>query len=281
MKAGDLSTKYLLLVPPTSQFSSVAQSCPTLCDPMDCSMPGFPVHHQLLELAQTHAHRVGDAIQPSHPPSSPSPPTFNLRSIGGFSNQSVLHTRWPEYWSFSFSISPPNEYSGLISSRMDWSDLLAVQGTLKRLLQHHSSKASILQRSAFFIDPLSHPSMTTGKPYKRDYRKPTVCVGPPPPPTALTQHSLLYDQSLQISTYSLCQRCKSIAKSENPKLPILRIHSKGSMVQKMYDNIASSYPGLQGLSDGSVGEEAAHDAGDTSLIPVSRRSPRGGNGNLL
>ena len=203
-------------------------------------------------------------------------------SIGGFSNQSVLRTRWPEYWSFSFSISPSNEYSGLISSRVDWSDLLAVQGTLKRLLQHHSSKASILQHSAFFIVQLAHPSMTTGKLYIHDYWKTTGSVWDPlPPPTELTQHSLLYDQSLQISMYSLCQWCKSIAKSENPKFPILGIHSKGSMVRKMHNNTASSYPRLQGLSHGSVGEEAAYDAGDTDLIPGSRRCPRGGNGHLL
>ena len=97
------------------QFSSVAQSCPTLCDPKDCGTPGFPVHHQLPELAQTHVHRVSDAIQPSHPLSSPSPPAFNLSqcSHGLFSNESVLRIRWPKYWSFSFSISPSNEYSGL------------------------------------------------------------------------------------------------------------------------------------------------------------------------
>ena len=120
---------------PSVQFSSAAQSCLTLCDPMDCSMPGFPVHHQLPELAQTHVHPVGDAIQPSHPLSSPSPPAFNLSSIKVFSNESVLHIMWPEYWSFSFSISPSNEYSGLISFRIDWFDLLAVQGTLRSLLQ--------------------------------------------------------------------------------------------------------------------------------------------------
>ena len=145
------------------QFNSVAQLCPTLCNPMDCSRPGFPVHHQLLEFTQTHAHRVGDAIQPSHPLSSPSPPTFNLSSIRVFSNESVLHIGWPKYWSFSFSISPSNEYSGLISFRMDWLDLLAVQGTLRSLLQHNSSKASILWHSAFFRVQLSHPDMTTGK----------------------------------------------------------------------------------------------------------------------
>ena len=132
------------------QFSSVTQSCPTLCDPMNCSMPGLPVHHQLLEFTQTHVHRVSDAIQPSHPLLSPSPPAPILPSIRVFSNESPLPMRWPKYWSFSFSISPSNEHRGLISFRMDWLDLLAVQGTLKRLLQHHSSKASISQCSAFF-----------------------------------------------------------------------------------------------------------------------------------
>ena len=144
------------------QFSSVAQSCPTLCDSMDSSTPGLPIHHQLPEFTQTHVHWVGDAIQPSHPLSSPSP-ALNLPSIRVFSNESALHIRWPNYWSFSFSISPSNERPGLISFRMDWLDLLAVQGTLKSLLQHHSSKASILPHSAFFIVQLSHPYMTTGK----------------------------------------------------------------------------------------------------------------------
>ena len=130
---------------------------------MDCSTPGLPVHHQLLELAQTHVHRVSDAIQTSHPLSPPSPPTFNLSEHQVFSNKSVLHIRWPKYWNFSFSISPSNEHPGLISFRMDWLDLLVVQGTLKSLLQHHSSKASILQCSGFFIVQLSHPYMTTGK----------------------------------------------------------------------------------------------------------------------
>ena len=120
------------------QFGSVTQSCPTLCDPMDCSMPGFPVHHQLLELTQTHVHWAGDAIQLSHPLVSPSPPACNLSQHQVFPNESVLCIRWPKFWSFSFSISPSDEYSGLISFRMDWLDLLAVQGTLKSLLQHHS-----------------------------------------------------------------------------------------------------------------------------------------------
>ena len=145
------------------QFSSVAQSCLTLCDPMGCSTPGHPVHHQLPEFTQTHVHQVGDATNhlilccPLLLPPSIFP------SIRVFSNESVLHIRWPKYWSFTFNISPSSEYSGLISFRMDWLDLLAVQGTLKSLLQHHSSKASVLQRSAFFMVQLSHPYITTGK----------------------------------------------------------------------------------------------------------------------
>ena len=131
---------------------------------MNCTTPGLPVHHQLPEFTQTRVHRVGDAIQPYLilccpllllPPIPP--------SIRVFSNESALRIRWSKYWSFSFSISPSNEQSGLISFRMDWLDLLAVQGTLKSLLQHHSSKASILQRSAFFTIQLSQPYMTTGK----------------------------------------------------------------------------------------------------------------------
>ena len=138
------------------------QSCPTLCDPMNCSTPGLPVHHQLPEFTQTHVHRVSDAIQPSHPPSSPSPLPSIPPSIRVFSNESILRMRWPKYWSFSLSIIPSKEIPGLISFRMDWLDLLVVQGTLKSLLQHHSSKASILQCSAFFTVQLSHPYMTTG-----------------------------------------------------------------------------------------------------------------------
>ena len=130
---------------------------------MNCSMPGFPVHHQLLELTQTHVHHVGE---PSNhlilccplllPPSS-------FSSIRVFPNESALLIRWPKICSFSFNISSSNEYSGLISFRMDWLNLLALQGTLKSLLQRHSSKASILRHSAFFILQLSHPYMTTGK----------------------------------------------------------------------------------------------------------------------
>ena len=125
------------------QFSSVVQSCPTLCDPMNRSTPGLPVHHQLPEFTQTHVHRVSDAIQhlilcrpllllPPIPP-----------SIRVFSNESALRMRWPKYWSFSLSISPSNEHPGLISFRMDWLDLLAVQGTHKSLLQHHSSTSAL------------------------------------------------------------------------------------------------------------------------------------------
>ena len=130
--------------------------------------PGTAAHQASLSIAkseftQTHVHWVGDAIQPSHPLSSPSPPAFNLSQHQVFSNESVLCIRWPKYWSFSFSISPSSEYSGLISFRMDWLDLLVAQGTLKSLLQHHSSKASTLPCSAFFIVQLSHPYMTNGK----------------------------------------------------------------------------------------------------------------------
>ncbi|CAI9151155.1 unnamed protein product [Rangifer tarandus platyrhynchus] len=130
---------------------------------MNHSTPGLPVHHQLPESTQTYIHCVSDAIQPSHPLSSPSPPALNLYPIRVFSNESALCIRWPKYWSFTFNISPSNEHPGLISFKMDWLDLLAVQGTLKNLLQHHSSKASIFRHSAFFIVQLSHPYMTTGK----------------------------------------------------------------------------------------------------------------------
>ena len=140
---------------------------------MNHSTPGLPVHHQLPEFTQTHVHRVSDAIQQSHPLSFPSPPAFSLSlllllsvfpSIRVFPSESVLHIRWPKYWSFNFSISLSNEYLGMISFRMDWLDLLAVQGILnKSLCQHYSSKPSILKHSAFFILQFSHPYMTTGK----------------------------------------------------------------------------------------------------------------------
>ena len=125
-------------------------------------MPGLPVHHQLPEFTQTQVHRVSGAIQLPHPLSSRSP-AFNLSSIRTFSNELSFHIRWPKYWSFSFCISPSNEYSELISFRIDWLNLLAIQGTLKSLLQHHSPKASILWCSAFFMVQLSHPYITTGK----------------------------------------------------------------------------------------------------------------------
>ena len=144
------------------QFSPVTQLCPTLCNPMDCSTPGLPVHHQLLELPKLMS--IGSVMpsnylifcRPLLPPSI-------FPSIRVFSNESVLCIRWPKYWSFSFNISTSNECSGLISFRMDWVDLPAVQGTLKSLLQHHSSKASVLWCSAFFIVQLSHAYMTTRK----------------------------------------------------------------------------------------------------------------------
>ena len=146
-----------------SKFSSVAQSCPALCNPMDYSTPGLPVHHQLPEFTEINVYWVGDAIQPSHLLLSSLLPPSIFSNISVFSNESVLCIRWRKYWSFSFSISPSNEYSGLISFGRDWLDLLAVQGTLKSLLQHHSSKASILWCSAFFMVQFSHPYMATGK----------------------------------------------------------------------------------------------------------------------
>ena len=122
---------------------------------MDCNTPGFPVFHYLWEFAQIHVHGVYDAIQPSHLLSPLSSPALTIfPSIRVFSNEFVLHIRWPKYWSFSFSISPSNEYWGLISFRIDWLDLFAVQGTLKSLLQNRSSKASILWHSAFFMEIL-------------------------------------------------------------------------------------------------------------------------------
>ena len=145
------------------QFSSVAQSCLILCDPMNHSTPGLPVHHQLPEFTQTHGHRVSDAIQPSIsslvvpfsscPQSLPASESFPMRT---------LRMKWPKYWSFTFSIIPSKEIPGLIF-RMDWLDLRAVQGTLESLLQHHSSNASILRHSVFFTVQLSRPYMTTGK----------------------------------------------------------------------------------------------------------------------
>ena len=130
---------------------------------MDCSTPGLPVYYHPPEFIQTHVHQVTDAIQPSYPchPLLFLPSIFS--SIRIFSTESVLYIRWPKYWSFRFSISPFNQYSGLISFRIDWLDLLSVQGTLKSLSQNHSSKASILRHSAFFIVQLSHPYITTGK----------------------------------------------------------------------------------------------------------------------
>ena len=142
---------------------SVTQSFPTPCNPLYCSTPGLSVPHHLLESAQVHDHWIGDVIQPSHPLLSFSPSAFIFPRIRVFSSESVLPIRWPKYWSFSFSISPSNEYSGLISFRMDWLDHLAVQETLKSLLLHHSSKASILRHLAFFVIQFSHPYVTTGK----------------------------------------------------------------------------------------------------------------------
>ena len=150
-------------IPRAVQLSSVTQSCRTLFDPMDCSTPGFPVHHQHLELFKLMSIEL---VMPSGHLILCCPllllPSIFL-SIRVFSNEAVLGIRWPKCWSFSFSISPSSEYSGLISFRMDWLDLLAVQGALKGFLQHHSSKASIVWHLAFFMVQLSHPYMATGK----------------------------------------------------------------------------------------------------------------------
>ena len=155
---------------------SVAQSCLTLCNLMECSTPGFPVLHHLPEFAQTHVQRVGDAS--NHlilcRPLLPWPSI--LPCIRVYSNESALHIRWPKYWSFSFSISPSNEYSGLISFGIDWFDLFTIQGTLKSLLQHHSSKISVLQYSAFFLVQLSQTYMTTGKTIALTIQLQNMCV---------------------------------------------------------------------------------------------------------
>ena len=141
---------------------SISQSRQTLCDPMDCSTPGFPVHHQLPVLTQTHVHWVSDAIQPSHPLSSPSPPAYNLSQHQDLFQWVSSSHQVAKVLEFSFIISPSNEYSELFFFRMDWLDLLAVKGTLKSL-QHCSSKAPIFWCSAFCILQLSHPYTTTGK----------------------------------------------------------------------------------------------------------------------
>ena len=146
-----------------TQFSSVTQSCPALCDPMNCSLPGLPVHHQLLESTQTHVHQVGDAIQPSHPLSSPSPPALNPSQHQGLFQWVNSSHEVAKILEFQLQHQSFQEHPGLISFRMDWSDLLAVQGTLKSPFQHHSTEASILWCSAFFTVQLSHPYMTTGK----------------------------------------------------------------------------------------------------------------------
>ena len=154
---------------------SVAQLCVTLCDPTDCITTRFPVLHYLLEFAQTHVRGVSNAIQPSHPLLSYLLLPSIFPSFRVFSNELALHNRWPKYRSFGFSISPFKEYSGLIFFRIDWFDLLAVQGTLKSLLQHHSSKASILRCSALFMIQLSQLYMTTRKTIALNRRN---CVGP-------------------------------------------------------------------------------------------------------
>ena len=162
--AQEASPAEAVIVSVLGQFSSVQSlSCVWLCDSMNHSMPGLPVHHQLPEVAQIYVHRVSDAIQPSHPLPPPSPFAFNLSQHQGLFKWVSSSHQVAKVLEFSFSIRPSNEHPGLISFRMDWLDLLAVQGTLKILIQYHSSKASILLSSTFFIVQLSHPHMTTGK----------------------------------------------------------------------------------------------------------------------
>ena len=156
--------KNVLFAPKMLQFSSGAQWCPTLCNHKYCSTSGLPVHHQLPEFTQTHVHRVSDAIQSSHPLLSPSPPALNLSQHQGLFKSSAPLIRWPKYWSFSFNISPSNEHSGLISFRMDWLDLFAVQQTHKSLLQHHSSKAS-----NFGTQLSLYPTLTSIYDYWKDH----------------------------------------------------------------------------------------------------------------
>ena len=139
-----------------SQFSSVTQSCPTLCDPMNRSTPGLPVHHQLPEFTQTHVHQVGNAIQPFHSLSSPSPPTFKLSQYRVFSNNSVLHIRWPKYWSFSFSISPSNEYSGLISL-----GLTGIISLLSKGLSRVFSSTTVQSINSLVFSLLYGPTLTS------------------------------------------------------------------------------------------------------------------------
>ena len=195
------------------QFSSATQLRPTLCDPMDCSTSGFPVHHRLPELDQSHVHRVGDAIQSSHPLPTIFPSTRVV------SNESVLHISWPKYWSFSFSIGPSNEYSVLISFRIDWSDFLAVQETLKSLLQHHSSKASILWRSAFFIVQLSHPYIKWSA-VKVPQSCPTLCN-----PTDNKVHGILQARILEWVAFPFSRgssQPRDRTQGSNPALPHCR-----------------------------------------------------------
>jgi len=148
------------------QIRSVTQSCPTLCDPMNRSTPGLPVHHQLPEFTQAHVHRVSDAIQPSHPLSSPSPPAPNLSQHQSLSNESTLRMRWPKYWSFSFSIIPSKEIPGLISFRMDWLDLLAVQGDS----QESSPTPQFKNINSSSLSLLHSPTLTSIHDHKKNHR---------------------------------------------------------------------------------------------------------------
>ena len=159
----NISNKYSSINNISVQFSSVTQSCSTLCNPMNHSTPGLPVHHQLPESTQTHVHWVGDAIQPSHPLSSPPPPALNLSQHQGLFKWVSSSHKVAKVLEFQLQHQSLQWTPGLVSFRMDCLDLFAVQGTLENFLQYHSSKASILLHSAFFIVQLSYPYLTTGK----------------------------------------------------------------------------------------------------------------------
>ena len=249
-----------------SWFSSVTQSC--LCDAMDCSMPGFPVHQQLPELSQTHVHWVCDAIQPSHPLSPLLLPSI-FPSIRVFTNESVLRIRRPKYWSFSFSVSPSSEYSGLkgdwIPFRMDWLDLLAVQGTLKSLLQHHN----LHQFCAFFTVQLSRPYMTTGKTIALTSR---TFVGKVMLFNMLSRLVITFLPRSKGLLISWLQSPSTVI-LEPPKIKSITVSIVSpSICIKWWDQMPWSQ-----FSGGSAGKESTFNAGDLGSIPGLGRSPGEGN----
>ena len=246
----------------------------TLCNPMDCNTPGFPVLYQLSKLAQTHVLWVGDAIQPSHPLSSPSPPALNPSQHQGLFQWVGSSHQVAKVVEFSLSISPSNEHPGLISFRMDWLDLLAVQGTLKSLLQHHSSKASILWYSAFSMVQLSHPYMTTGK---------TI---------ALTRWtfvdkvmSLFFNMlSRFVIAFLPRSKCLLISWLQSPSAVILepkKIKAVTVPIMRAPPNLTLTSSLLPGCSVVKNLSANSGDSRDVGWIPVLGRSPGVGSGNSL